>query len=328
MELLLTESQRSFANTETALLGVIFLTVVLLVMGCVGLLAGQDPIRRRLESSVAKPKTGRPGTSLRYGNLRFPLAGLFRRLQTKAAPKDEDRLSLVRRRLVQAGYLNPGAVGTYYAARLVLAVGLPPVTGLLLPLLVGNLSPDKVILVVLGSAVGGFYLPYLWVAQKVQKRQQAAREGFPDALDMLLVCVEAGLSLAAALNRVGAEFASARPVLGEQFKLVALEMQAGTSRELALRNLAERIGIEEVRSLVTLLLQSEALGTSIAQSLRVHADDMRKRRLLRAEERANKLPAKMALPLILFILTSLMTVIMTPIIIRVVRVLLPTLGGS
>ncbi|UCH49059.1 MAG: type II secretion system F family protein, partial [Betaproteobacteria bacterium] len=110
---------------------------------------------------------------------------------------------------------------------------------------------------------------------------------------------------------------------GEQFKLVALEMQAGKSREQALRNMADRIGIDEVRSLVTLLLQSEKLGTSIGQSLRVHADEMRRRRLVRAEDNANKLPAKMAVPLVCFILPSLMTVIMTPVVIRIIREVLP-----
>ena len=147
--------------------------------------------------------------------------------------------------------------------------------------------------------------------------------GLPDALDMLLVCVEAGASLSAAFRKVSLELEGVHPVLGEHMRMISLELQAGAGRAQALKNFGERSDVDDVRSLVTLLIQSEALGTSLSKSLRVHSEELRVARMLRDEEKANRLPATLSIPLVLFILPCLMMLIMTPIIIRVVRVLLP-----
>jgi len=323
---LLRQLDPSLATAELGLLLVIFAAVVLIVVGGVGALGSRNPLAR-LQDAAAGPSAASQA-SLRIANNGSFFARLLEPLRRSAMPKDDDKRSAVRARLIQAGYSAPTAAGTYYAARVVLAIALPPLATALAPLAIGDADPGWLAVTAVAAAVVGLYLPALWVKQRIETRQLAVREGFPDALDMLLVCVEAGLSLAAALSRMAGEIGRAHPVIGEQFNLVALEMQAGKSRERALRNLGERIGIEEVNSLVTILLQSEALGTSIAQSLRIHADHMRKRRLLRAEESANKLPVKIALPLGLFILPCLMLVIMTPIAIKIVRVLLPSAAGG
>ena len=143
--------------------------------------------------------------------------------------------------------------------------------------------------------------------------------GFPDALDLLLICVEAGLGLDAAIARIAQELTGAHRRLGENFALMTIEMRAGSSRRDALRNLADRLGIDEVRALVTLLNQSEELGTSIADALRVYSAEMRTRRMLRAEIKANALSVKLSIPLALFIFPVIMTVILLPVIIRIIR---------
>ncbi len=183
------------------------------------------------------------------------------------------------------------------------------------------------LLAALVACVVGYYLPYLYLQNRISERQRKAREGFPDVLDMLLICAEAGLGLSAAIERVSNEVGRSHPILAEQFALVGMEMRAGTSRSDALQNLARRLGVDEINAFVTLLVQSETLGTSIADSLRVYAQEMRIARLLRAEEMANKLPVKIAIPLGIFILPCLIILVMTPSAIRIVRSLFPVMGG-
>lgn len=319
MDIVIQELVSMAGDPQRMMLGLVFAAVVLLVLGSGGLMVADNAVRRRLKARVgsrgAKTSTGVAGA---VGSA-VSQSGLLRKLGKHAAGSDEEKVSLIRRRMIRAGYMSRSAVGTYFIARVAMGIFLPVAALILTPMIAGAIPPVRLIMIGVASAATGFYLPVLWISRRTDSRQQSAREGFPDALDLLLVCVEAGLSLAAALNRVGQEIGSARPILGQHFKLVALEMQAGKSREQALRNLSDRVGIDEVRSLVTLLLQSDALGTSIAQSLRVHADEMRKRRLLKAEEQANKLPVKIAIPLVLFILPCLITVIMTPVAIRIIN---------
>lgn len=323
MEILIQNIQNAFSNPELVFSILVFSAVVLLIMGGVAMVSGGDPVQRRLQARVRKAAPGK-AFARSQGSLRNITGGAkggdsLRRMKKGASGADEQKQSRIHMKLVRAGYAGPNAVNIYFISRVVLALVLPVTAMTIIPLVAGSLPPGQLIGIVITLAAMGFYAPVYFTTLKIRNNQTSAREGFPDALDMLLVCVEAGLSLAAALNRVGAEIGQARPMLGGQFRQVAQEMQAGSSREQALRNLADRIGIDEVRSLVTLLLQSDALGTSIGQSLRVHAEEMRKSRLLRAEEQANKLPAKMAIPLVLFILPCLLSVIMTPVIIRVYR---------
>lgn len=327
MDILIQDIQGSFGTPETLFLVSMFAAVVLLVMGGAGVLAGANPVKRRLNTHVRRVGPG-AAKGQQASSIAKAGKGHARKVEKRGSESHSAKISTLRRKLIMAGYMGPGAVSIFLSLRIAAAAILPVAALIAAPYFAGSLPPAQLALVGAVAAVIGFYLPSFWVFRRTEARQDDARRGFPDALDMLLICVEAGFSLAAALNRVGQEIGEARPLLGEQFRLVALEMQAGKSREQALRNLADRIGINEVRSLVTLLLQSESLGTSIGLSLRVHAEEMRRKRLVRAEEKGNKLPTKMAFPLICFILPALMSVIMTPLIIRFIRVLAPTLSGN
>jgi tight adherence protein C len=177
------------------------------------------------------------------------------------------------------------------------------------------------------AALLGFYIPNLWLRIIIDRRKAKITEGIPDALDLMVVCAEAGIGLDAAINRVGEEIKLSNKPLSEEFKLMSLELRAGKPRREALKDLAMRTDLEDVNSLASLLIQTEKFGTNIAQALRVHSDSMRVKRFQRAEEVAAKLPVKLLFPLIFFIFPSLFVAILGPAAIRIFRTLLPTLGG-
>jgi tight adherence protein C len=307
-------------------MGLIFASVALGVLATAGLVSNRGSLRRRLHSDAAAP-SARHELSLRAGEGRSWLERLLKPLAQHLTPSDDVRINSMRMRLVQAGFMQRSAVGTYYAVRMLSAVLLPLAILAFLPILSKSMSVNQLLAFGASAILVGLYLPPALLSKRVEARQLEIYEGFPDALDMMLVCVEAGLGLDAAINRVGHEIGKAHPVLGEQMELVGLEMRAGKPRHEALRNLADRTGVDEVRSLVTLLIQSDALGSSIAQSLRVHAEDMRARRMLKAEEKAHKLPVKLSIPLILCVLPSLMIVILSPAALRIIDTLLPNLDS-
>ena len=310
---------------ELGFFAVMFLTATLLVFGVAALRRPNDLAKR---VQIGGGNSGAPGQpTLRYGSSDDRIGRLLAPL-VRAVATDQERQSAARRRLVQAGYYDPNAVRHYYSIRIALAIILMPLVVIGVTLAFKSLGALELLAFAMASAAVGFYLPALVVANKVQHRKQCVMEGLPDALDLLLVCVEAGLGLDAAINRVASEIVTTNPVLSEQLRLVALEFQAGKGRGDALRGLAARTGVDDVKSFVTLLIHSDKLGTSIAQSLRVHAADMRAKRMMRAEEKANKVPVKVILPIGLFFLPCLLTLIFTPLIIRVLRALAPALGGQ
>lgn len=233
----------------------------------------------------------------------------------------------IRERLIQTGYGNESAVRIYYLVRIVLAIALPITFLLLAPTQWPEMSTRTLIMIAGGLAGLGIYLPYRSVESKLVKRKLAIENGFPDALDMLVVCVEAGLGLDAALVRVGGQIASAHPILAEQFGILALELRAGKTREEALRNLGERTAVADVCNFVTLLIQSEALGADLTQTLAVQADEMRNKRMMRAEEKASQLPVKLTMPLIGCILPAMFAVVLGPGLINIARNVLPHLGN-
>jgi tight adherence protein C len=212
------------------------------------------------------------------------------------------------------------------AIRLVFAVALPLVFVLVAPMW----GAERWAVSTLGFAalmgVGAYILPVRWQARRSVRRHRAIIRSFPDALDMMVVCVEAGLGLDAALNRVAAQIAPAHPALGAELALVALELRVGTGRDVALHNLGRRTGVPELISFATLLVQSDALGTGIAKALRVQADEMRAVRLLHAEELAHALPVKLTLPLVFLILPAMLAVVLLPGLITIARDVLPHLS--
>lgn len=223
-------------------------------------------------------------------------------------------------RLVRAGFYGERAAEGFYGARALCALGMALLAtfAMLLLRLPGGLALP---LAAAAAAGIGLFAPNVWLGQRIAARQRALRVGLPDAVDLMVVCLEAGGGLGSAIQRVELEFRQLHPVLAEHFRLMLLEMQAGSSRAQALQRFSDRAGSDEVRALTTLLNQSEALGASMAQTMRVFAQEVRATRYLDAERRAAELPVKMSLPLVLCIFPALLTVIFVPIAIRFARIL-------
>ncbi|MEM7543921.1 MAG: type II secretion system F family protein [Pseudomonadota bacterium] len=236
-------------------------------------------------------------------------------------PTDEGELSEVRARLLRAGYRSRGAVRMFYLARSGLAVGLV-VFGLLLMGLAQE-EPDPARLVIFCGVAGilGYLAPAWWVSRRRQERQGEMRDGFPDALDLMLVCVEAGQSLDQSIIRVSNEVKEAHGALAEELQIVASEMRAGKDRAQVLREFADRSGVPDISAFVTVLVQSAAFGTSVSSALRVYASEMRDKRLMRAEEKANTLPTKLTLGTMLFTVPPLMLILIGPSLIEIIRAL-------
>lgn len=227
----------------------------------------------------------------------------------------------VHTRLVYAGLRKPGALRMYLGARLVL----PVVLGAAGLLLVGLLTPRPALAVLFGFTPGallGFLAPSFYLDSRVKARQKELVRALPDALDLMVVCVEAGLGLNQALLRVADEIAHVSTAMSEELGVTNLEIRAGTPREDALRHLGERSGVEDLRTLAVMMIQTDRFGTSIAQALRVHADTLRVKRRQRAEEAAAKTAIKMLFPLVLFIFPSLFIWILGPAAIQIYRVLI------
>ncbi|HEY6444559.1 MAG TPA: type II secretion system F family protein [Candidatus Acidoferrales bacterium] len=221
--------------------------------------------------------------------------------------------------MLRAGYRSANATSAIRGVKILLPLGLVALvfaTGLF------RYSPW---LSFLGALILGYLLPELWLVWRVHARQQRLRLGLPDALDLLVICVEAGLGLDQSLMRVAEELRITHPELSDEITLVNLEMRVGKTRLDALRELARRTGLEDIKALVAMLIQTERFGTSVAQSLRVHSDDLRMKRRQRAEEMSAKTTVKMVPPLVFFIFPALMVVILGPAVIAVIRQLAPAL---
>ena len=248
-------------------------------------------------------------------------------LGKRIMPKSEGGLSQLRKTFLKAGYRRENVPVIFFGTKAFLAVLLPVLFFFFKTSFMKTMTSLNFMLFAVMLALIGFYLPDLWLRLRIARRKEEITKGFPDALDLMVVCVEAGTGLDAAINRVGEEMRLSNKVLSEEFKLLSLELRAGKPRGEALRNLALRTDLEDVNSLITLLIQTEKFGTSIAQALRVYSDSMRTKRYQKAEELAAKLPVKLVFPLVLFIFPSLFVVIVGPAVIRIVRMLFPVLRG-
>lgn len=252
---------------------------------------------------------------------------LLERLGQVNKPKDQAVTTRLRASLATAGYRNPRAVVIFLGTRIFLAILLGLAFLVFGSEVLQGKEPMYFPIALIGVMVIGFYFPQLWLSNTISKRKERLVNGFPDALDLMVVCVEAGLGLDQAIARVGHEVKQGHPDLGEEFILLNLELRAGLSREQGLRNLVNRTDLDDIRSLVALLIQTDRFGTSIGQALRVHSDSMRLKRRLKAEERGAQLPVKLMIPLILFIFPALMVVIIGPGAISLFRNLMPAMGG-
>lgn len=228
---------------------------------------------------------------------------------------DDKNTKVLRRRLVQAGYFDPRAIAYFFLGRTVLAIGLALTTFIALPLL-GMTAGTSFWLFVGVAGIAGYLGPSLYLDKRIAKRKAEYQAGFPDFMDLLVVCADAGLAMEAALDRVGHELTESYPALCGNIHMANLEIRAGKTMTEALEHLGERLGLDEARSFSTLISQSAELGSSITEALRVYSDDMRHKRLSRAEEKAYALPAKLSLPMMVCIFPVLFVVILLPVIVR------------
>jgi tight adherence protein C len=229
-------------------------------------------------------------------------------------PKNEEEYSAIQLKLIQAGYRTKSAVKTYHFAQFVLGIVLL-VVGIAYAVYdsaTGDPTIKATIMSILGPGMAGYYLPKWWVGKRQGERQLEMINGFPDSLDMMLVCVEAGQSLDQSIIRVAHELKSGFPALAEEYQTVSHEMKAGKDKTQVLRDMAERAGVADISSFVTVLIQSQQFGTSIAEALRVFSAEMRDKRVMRAEEKANTLPTKMTLATMMLTVPPLLIILIGP----------------
>lgn len=310
-------------GAEIAVLGLVFAAVLLAVLGLGLARGGRGSLGKRLGAGRNRSSEDTDDASLRFGTGGSDrLSQMLAPVSRHVVPDDLAEISALRRRLVKAGFLKPSAIGVFYASRIVLAIGLAFGFLVVSPLIAQDMEIQVVMLIASVVGLAGYLAPPFYLDRRTKILQRQYRESFPDALDLLVVCVEAGLGLDAAIERVQRELGAAHRALGQNFIMLSSELRAGRSRQDALRNLAERLGIDEAKSWVTLILQSEELGTSIAEALRVYSEEMRIKRMVTAEEKAMALPVKLSIPLALFVFPVMLIIIMLPIVIRIKEQLL------
>ncbi len=305
-------------------LGIVFVAVFGVALVVVMQLA-PNRVKGRLEQMV-KPnvRLDTPPESAwveRVTRIAAPLARL-------SVPAEGWEKSPLRTRFIHAGYSGRSPIPLFFGTKTFLALAFPGVLLFYFGITGKQLPASTFLMLMLLMASIGYYLPNAFLARKIENRQREIFENFPDAIDLMLVCIEAGLGLDAALSRIAEEMTIKSKALAQELHLVTLELRAGSSREKALRNLAMRTGIDQVEMLVAMLVQADRFGTSIGDSLRVHAEELRNKRRLRAEEMAAKVPLKLLFPLIFFILPALLLVLLGPAFLQITKVLLPAVGGS
>ncbi|MBB3764686.1 type II secretion system F family protein [Sphingomicrobium lutaoense] len=305
---------------------VIFFVVMLVVVLVTSVLGDRQATRERLDMTVSAPGAVPGGSTLRGDETRNRWIKIVNRIEEQGLSLVDTKDETLRKRLVAAGFTSEAAPRVYTLIRLALVITLPVLLIVYMWLAGSNPGLFKLYFGALIAMLAGLYLPSLFIRAKADRRQEEIVNGFPDALDLMLVCVEAGLGLETAFGRVGQEMARSHPLLAEQFGAVVLELRAGRSREDALRRMADRAGVDEIRAFATLLIQSTKLGSSIATTLRTYASEMREKRRMRAEERAHRLPVLLSVPLVGCMLPVMIGVLMVPAMIRLIRVLIPALG--
>jgi tight adherence protein C len=282
-----------------------FIVIFLLIASGGLILFYREAMLQRI-AAVTSPRREKPktfvGTIQQTG---LSLTTMVEQLE-KVMPKSKAEVSIVQQRLVRAGYRNESAVKVFYGAKILVPLVL---CALLLITGIGHYSP--LFLYMLALALG-FLGPDFWLGNRISARQNRIRRGLPDVLDLLIICIEAGLSLDQGVQRTAQELTQTQPDLSDELGVVVLEQAAGRPRGEAWRNFAERTDVDSVRNLVSVLVQSEKFGTSIARTLRIHSDTLRTQRRQKVEEQAAKTTVKLVFPLVLFIFPSIFLVTLGP----------------
>ncbi|SEO79752.1 type II secretion system protein F (GspF) [Salinihabitans flavidus] len=287
------------------------LGVALIVLTIVMMVKDHDDPLNKLKNASAE------GTNRKDRKEKLRRASSNERLAKYKAflePQDHEELSSIKLKLLQAGYHSRDAVRYFHLSQFALGIG-GLICGLAYFTLVkgsDGATTKQMLMYVLGPGGAGYLLPKYWVTRRLESRKEEITDGFPDSLDMLLVCVEAGQSLDQSIVRVARELRASFPSLADEFEIVAYEMKAGKDKSQVLSDMGERCGVQDVSSFVTVLIQSSTFGTSIAEALRVYAAEMRDKRVMRAEEKANKLPTKMTLATMMLTVPPLLIILVGP----------------
>ena len=272
-------------------------------------------IKRRLKVEDAVAREAKPDSAAKR-NREAVQEKALKTAQEFYARSDPENVARLRLKLIQAGYLEPRAVGWYFLIRFAAFAGVA-LAALFVSLLYGqDASSFNRWSFVIGSGAFGYFAPGFVLNQKIRARMVEYRNGFPDFMDLMIVCSDAGMSMEAGIERVSRELATTYPSLGENLRLVSIELRAGRGLDDALRSLGDRLSLDEVRSFATLLQQSKELGTSLSGALRVFSDEMRHKRMSLAEEKAHALPAKMSVPVTVCILPVVLMIAIIPIVVK------------
>ena len=303
-----------------ALLFLIFAAVVL------GALAIAPMFQRKVDlaSRISTQPTASLSTagsskdqSLRTDSTSSIWARLVAEVESRGLSLEDDKAPILKERLAMAGYHQDYAVRAFVLARTALALLMPIIVYTMLQITGSTMAPSTQYMMIAGAGLAGLYLPNMVVNHKAETNRTEILNGFPDALDLMLVCVEAGLGIDACFARVGQEVVNLHPRLARLFAGVSLELRAGRARADALKNMAKKSGVPEIQSFATLIVQSEKLGASIGQALKVYAAEMRESRRMRAEEKAHRLPVLLSVPLVLFLLPTMVGVLGLPAVIKI-----------
>jgi tight adherence protein C len=274
------------------------------------LMARADVRRRTVRLTAEGAMASAGGSGAPEAAHKTTIARLSQSIDRLFGEGDQAASKILRKQMIQAGYYNPGAPAIFLTIRVAAMLGLGAIG-----FTIGLFSEDETMMVymkLVGGSALGYFLPPILLDRIISRRKDEHRGGFPDFLDLMIVCCEAGLSMEAAINRVCREMADAYPSLSANLYFATLEIRAGRSVNDSLLNLSERLGIEEARTFATLLQQSAELGSSLVDSLKVYSDDMRNKRMMRAEEKATALPSKMVIPMIIFIFPILFIILLFP----------------
>jgi tight adherence protein C len=315
MDMILAVFGNMFSDGNTMLMALlIFLAAGTLAFSVMAALRVRGAVKKRTSRILSEQERASQGRSLQ-GSSAKALTKLIDYTTKHYSETNQEHMKVLRRRLVQAGIYDPRGVAFFFIGRTALAIGVAAAIFIFLPLM-KPVGGSMFWLLIVAGGVAGYVGPSMYVDRRISARTLQHRSGFPDFMDLLVVCADSGLSLEASFERVGREIGQGYPSLSANIHLTNLEIRAGRGLKEALENFADRLALEEARAFATLINQSIDLGSSITDAMRVYSDDMRHKRLSRAEEKAYALPAKLAVPMMVCIFPVLFVVILLPVIVR------------
>jgi tight adherence protein C len=315
MDMIVTVFGNMFGDSNTMLMALlIFLAAGTLAFSLMATVRVRGAVKKRTARIMSGEERASHGRSLQDSSAKA-LSKLIEYTTKHYSESNQENMKVLRRRLVQAGIYDARAVAFFFIGRTVLAIGFAAALFIILPL-VRPAGGSMFWLIIVAGGLAGYVGPSVYIDRRISARTLQHRSGFPDFMDLLVVCADSGLSMEASLERVGREIGQGYPSLSANIHLTNLEIRAGRPLKDALENFADRLALEEARAFATLINQSIDLGSSITDAMRVYSDDMRHKRLSRAEEKAYALPAKLAVPMMVCIFPVLFVVILLPVIVR------------